>query len=230
MKTTITILFYLFACFNAGARSNKTILSSVLVNPELKEHFVDSLNVGRRKLNKIELSLYNSDDSSYVVIKFYSRTVGKHWKLKQTFLFGKDGVLGLNTKLSDFNNDGFKDLTYISDVAARGANEIRRLFIYDKTKDQMICIKNSEDYPNMLYNKQLNCIDAFLVYGGSSTIFLRIKGDRLKEFAAVDLENGLTVYTIGKNGKRKIIRRDKTVTWGYVRFINYSPLIPYDKY
>ena len=198
-------------------------------NPELKEHFIDSSTIGRKKLNKIELSLYNNEDSNYVIIKFYSKTSGKSWKLKQIFSFEKDGVTSLDTKLSDFNNDGLKDMTYISAVAARGANEVRRLFIYDKTKDEIILMKNSEEYPNMLYNKQLNCIDAFLVHGGSSTIFLKIYGDSLREFAGVDLDNSLTVYTVDKNGKQKIIRKDKTTQWNYVRFKNYNPLIPYDK-
>lgn len=199
-------------------------------SPELKEHFVDSSNIGRKKLNKIELSLHNIEDSDYVIIKFYSKANSKSWKLKQTFSFEKDGITSLDTKLSDFNNDGFKDMTYISAVAARGANEVRRLFIYDKTKDELIFMKNSEDYPNMLYNKELKCIDAFLVYGGSSTIFLKIKGDSLKEFAGVDLDNSLTVYTVDKNGKQKIIRKDKTTEWYYVRFKNYNPLILYDNH
>lgn len=199
-------------------------------NPELKQYFVDSTNIGRKKSNKIELLFYNIDDSNYVIIKFYSKTSDKFWKLKQTFSFEKDGVMGLDTKVSDFNNDGFKDMTYISAVAARGTNEVRRLFIYDKNKDKIILMKNSEDYPNMLYNKQLNCIDAFLIYGGSSTIFLKIKGDSLREFAGVDLDNSLTVYTIDQNGKQKIIRKDKTTKWNYVRFKNYKPLIPYDNY
>ncbi len=54
------------------------------------------------------------------------------------------------SQLEDFNNDGIKDMTYVSAVAARGANEVRRLFIYDKKRDELVYIKNSEDYPNPL--------------------------------------------------------------------------------
>jgi hypothetical protein len=193
---------------------------------KLEEFFVDSLHIGKKKFNKVEVSRFGSSDSFFVVIKFYSRS-GNTWNLKQTFNFPKDDIIGCDPKLSDFNNDGFKDLTYVSDVAARGANEVRRLFIYDKVKDRLICMKNSEDYPNMRYNKTLHCIDAFLVYGGCSTVFLRIKGDKLVEFASVDLDDGLTVYEIDGKGHRKLIRHEAKTKMLYVRFTNYKPLTPY---
>ena len=119
-------------------------------------------------------------------------------------------------------------MTYISNIAARGANQVRRLFIYDNILDKLIYMKNSEDYPNMLYNKKLNCIDAFLVYGGSSTIFLNIKGDSLVEFEGVDLDDHITVYEINKSGKRIIIKKQKNKDeWYYVRFKSYKPLVSY---
>lgn len=228
MKTSVTILLFLYTVIRGQTPSVIPNNSFQVDTLELREHYVDSSNIGRKKLNKIELSLYNTEDSNYVVIKFYSKINGKSWKLKQTFSFEKDDITSLDTKLSDFNNDGLKDMTYISAVAARSSNEVRRLFIYNKMKDEIILIKNSEDYPNMLYNKHLNCIDAFLVHGGSTTVFLKIKGDSLKEFAGVNLDNSLTVYIVDKNGKEKIIRKDKTTPWNYIRFKNYNPLIPYD--
>ena len=91
-------------------------------------------------------------------------------------------------------------------------------------------MKNSENYPNMLYNKELNCIDAFLVYGGSSTVFLRISGDSLKEFASVEAMDGLTVKEIDRNGKEKIIFQDTTNKAAYIRFKTYKPLKEYDEY
>src|SRR5262249_54416878 len=148
------------------------ILKNVSDTAKLEEFFVDSLHIGQKQFNKVEISRFSTPDSFFVVIKFYSR-INKTWQLKQTFEFQKDMEIGCDPKLSDFNNDGHNDLTYVSDVAARGANEVRRLFIYDKTNDKLIYMKNSEDYPNMLYNKTLNCIDAFLIYGGCSTVFLK---------------------------------------------------------
>ena len=66
-------------------------------------------------------------------------------------------------------------------------------------------------------------IFAFLVYGGCSTVFLKIQGDRLKEFASVELFDGLTVTEYDKTGKEKIILRDSTNKAGYIRYKNYKP-------
>lgn len=195
------------------------------VHPD--EFFVDSLNIGRKSNNKIELSLFKTD-STHVIINFYSKQNDK-WFLKNKYEFNKDGITGLDTKLSDFNNDGLNDMTYISAVAARGANEVRRLFIYDNDNDKLTLMKNSEHYPNMLYNKELNCIDAFLVYGGCSTVFLKISGDSLKEFASVELFDGLYVRTHDELGKEKIIFQDITHKGEYERYKNYNPLKEYEK-
>lgn len=196
---------------------------------QLEEFFVDSLNIGKKSRNKIEVSKYRNADSVYVIIKFFSKRKNR-WSLKNEFYFEKDGVMGCDTKLTDFNNDGLNDMTYISNIAARGANEVRRLFIYDNKSDKLIYMKNSENYPNMRYNKELNCIDAFLVYGGCSTVFLKIKGDRLVEFASVELSDGLTVRTYDQNGKETIILQDTTNKAGYIRYKNYRPLKEYEDY
>ena len=124
---------------------------------ELEEFFSDDTNIGLPNRNKVEVFNFKKSDgdfskSNIAVIKFYSLDTNKEWKLKQTFEFEKDGIADCDPKLEDFNNDGFKDMTYVSAVAARGANEVRRLFIYDKKKDELIYIKNSENYPNMQYN------------------------------------------------------------------------------
>jgi len=199
------VLFIFFLTFQSVNLNAAPILDQIGDTAKLEEFYVDSVNIGRKKFNKIELSKYRTADSCWVSIKFYSSSTGKSWTLKQTFGFEKDDIRDCDMKLSDFNNDGFKDMTYISAVAARGANQVRRLFIYDKIKDRLVYIINSEDYPNMLYNKTLNCIDAFLVYGGSSTVFLRIKGDSLVEFASVQLDNDLRVYETDNKGVRKLI-------------------------
>ena len=195
----------------------------------LEEFFVDSVNIGKKSFNKIELSKYRIADSGYVLIKFYSKQ-NRNWILKSEYNFENNNVTGLNTELSDFNNDELNDMTYISAMGARGANELRRLFIYDRQKDQLICIKNFDEYPNILYNKELNCLDAFLVYGGCSTVFLKISGDSLKEFASVQLSDGLTIRRYDKNGREKIVFQDSTNKAGYIRYKNFKPLKEYDEY
>jgi hypothetical protein len=195
----------------------------------LVEHFSDSLTIGQKSNNKVEISYYQSEDSSYVLIQFYSSS-SKGWALKNNFQFDKDGPSDCDPQISDFNNDGYNDITYISMNAARGANEVRRLFVYDHKRDQLICMKNSDEFPNMLYNKRLNCIDAFLVYGGCSTVFLHIQGDSLVPFASVDLFDGLTISEYDKNGNETVIGEDSTNKAGYIRYKNYSPLEESDEY
>jgi hypothetical protein len=81
----------------------------------------------------------------------------------------------------------------------------------------------------MEYNSELDCIDAFLVHGGSSTVFTRIKGDSLIEFASVHSDNNRTVYEMDKFGNEKLIRKDTIIDYDnvYVRYKNYKPLKEY---
>ena len=199
------------------------------------ETFVDSLNIGVKGKCKVELIKHRVNDDIFVVIKFYikGRNTTKdaeHWMNTNTYSYETTAMMGFEPVISDFNNDNFNDITFISGTAARGANEVRRLFICDNQNKNLVSIVNSEDYPNMLYNKKLDCIDAFLVYGGCSTIFLNIEGDSLKMFASVELSDGLTVKTYDKNGNDKIIKEDKTNKAGYIRYQNYNPLIEYNSY
>jgi len=233
------ILFFFLSCQNRQDKnlaSNNNDTSQIKLTEtiatdtvQLEEVFIDSLTIGRKQNNKVEVFKYRTADSNYVDIKFYTKQTD-NWKLNQIIHFSKDGITGCDTKLSDFNNDGLNDMTIVSSVAARGANEVRRLFIYNRSTDKLIEMKNSENYPNMLYNKDLNCIDAFLVYGGSSTVFLKISGDSLKEFASVEAMDGFTVKEIDKNGKEKIIFQDTTNKAAYIRFKTYKPLKEYDEY
>jgi len=86
-------------------------------------------------------------------------------------------------------------------------------------------MKNSEDYPNMLYNKKLDCIDAFLVHGGSTTVFLKIEKDSLREFASINLDDKINIQLVDRNGKRKYLVKDKKSTYDpHTRFTNFSPL------
>lgn len=210
---------------NVGTTSNLTSKLIEKAPLELLEYFVDSLNVGKPTKNKIELSHFRNSDSGYVVIKFYTKMNGGYWHLKQKLHFLKDDISGCFTELSDFNNDGFKDVTYKSALAARGANDVRNLFIYDRSKDQLVYMKNSEKYPNMLYNEELDCVSAFLVHGGSTTVFLKIRKDSLNEFASVNLDDKINIQLVDKNGKRRTIVKDRKSNFDpYTRFKNFRPL------
>jgi len=191
------------------------------------EQFSDEKRIGRRGKNKIEMRCYSRGSERFAEIKFYTRSEYGAWFQTQSFKFEKDGVTDCDPTIEDFNNDGLKDFTYQSNVAARGANEVRKLFIYDKKLDELVYIQNSEDYPNLAYNKTLHCVDSFVVTGTTETVFLRIEGDKLREFASVD--NGLerVVTVTDSRGKSRILRRQKynTNDFGEVfrRFYTYNP-------
>lgn len=190
---------------------------------QIEEFFSDSLTIGRKGKNKIEISKIRNEDVCEVILSFYSRQ-GKNWLLKNQFQFAKDLITDIDPQISDFNNDGYNDITYVSNVAARGANEVRRLLIYDPAKDVLIPIQNSEEYPNMAYNKELNCIDAFLVHGGSSTVFLILEGNQLKEIASVHNDSHRTVYKTDKNGNSILISTDTLNPEDiYMRYKNFDP-------
>jgi len=237
----LLILILFFSCQQKSSQSaqNQTDIDSVNQPPQytvpkaeantevLVEYFVDSAKIGQKGKNKIELIHNKIGDSNYVKIIFWAKQQGK-WVEKNKFEFPKDNILSSDVNVSDFNHDGFGDVTYISDRAARMANEVRKLFIYNKSKDELTYIVNSEDYPNMLYNKELNCIDAFLVHGGSSTVFLKIKGNKLKPFASVELFQGLRVVEYDNNEKEHLLLEDSTSELILTRFKNYKPLKEYE--
>src|SRR6185369_5163694 len=171
------------------------------------ESFTDYKRIGRARRNKIEIRCFDQENKRVAEIKFYSRVHTRAWKQKQSLEFTKDDHLDCDPRIEDFNNDGLMDLTYQSGIAARGANEIRKLFIYDKKRDELTYIKNSEYYPNMVYNKRRDCIDAWLFYGATSTVFLKLDGDKLKEFAMVSTGLELISEAIDNNGKSRVLSR-----------------------
>jgi len=208
---------------NATNRQNEADVDQINTKAKLVEVFSDSLQVGRKKLNKFELRRYASGDSNYVFIRFSSKIADK-WVVRNEFHFSKDPVADCDPNVSDFNNDGLNDITYVSAVAARGANEVRTLFIYNRKKDNLIYVKNSDQFPNMLYNEELNCIDAFLVSGCNTTVFLKLEADSLRQVASVDQCDSITVKTYDKRGLEKIILKEETNQGDVMRYKNYNPL------
>jgi hypothetical protein len=201
---------------------------------EILETFVDSINIGEKGKCKIELIKHRVYADNFVIIRFYIK--GRYttkdpetWMNTNTYCYETNTMLGFEPNISDFNNDNLNDITFISGSAARGANEIRRLLVYDNKNEELISIVNSQSFPNMQYNKELNCIDAFIITGGTSTHFVRIKNDSLIEFASVHNDNNRTVYEIDKFGKEKLLRKDTIIGNENinVRYRNYKPLKEY---
>lgn len=194
---------------------------------KIDESFTDDSRIGRSRKNKVEVHCFERGDGMIAEIKFFSRSKSGKWEQKQSFEFEKDNLTPCNPKVRDFNGDGFKDLTYVSDVAARGANEVRKLFRYDKKRNELVYVLNSEDYPNFAYNRKLKCLDAMLFHGATTTVFLKLEGDMLREFASVDTGLQLVVTVTDTSGKERVIRRQKMNEDDiYTRYSNFNPLEP----
>ncbi|MBL7712691.1 MAG: hypothetical protein JNL13_09515 [Chitinophagaceae bacterium] len=190
---------------------------------EIIETFTDSTRIGEKGQCKIELIKHRVLDHTYVIVKYYTRGP-RLWHHQHTYLYECDAIMDFHPELADFNHDTLNDLTFVSATAARGANEVRRLFIYDKDERQLVPIVNAQDFPNLRYNKQLDCIDAFLVHGTATTVFANIIGDSLKAFAFV--YNGMDFHTVAivdQNGNEKEISKVKG-KGPYTRFRNFRPL------
>lgn len=200
-----------------------------LVNKSgLVDSFTDSLSIGRKGFDKVSLEQFKIADSNYVVIRFFSKQADK-WIIKNEFRLPKDEFANCTPRMSDFNNDDLNDFTYISAVGGRGGNEIRTLLLYNKQNDNLIYIKNSEDFPNMDYNKELNCIKSFALSGCSTTSFANIESDSLKEFARAEQCDSITVYTYNKKGKERLILKRSLNADDAMDFTDYNLLKKYSK-
>lgn len=235
MMKQILIIYVLILAI--GCRDSKTIEEKAVKTElrniirektlQVEEHYIDSTNIGTSKKYKIDFKKIRTTDSVYVQIQFYEKQQSK-WGLKQNLEYPKDGILSCDPEFIDYNNDGLKDFTFISSIAARGANQIRKLFIFDSKRGILQEIKNAENFPNLSYNEELDCVDAFRVYGGSQSVFAKIESDTLREFANVELfDERIIITIIDRDGKQKIIRNEKYEEGTYKRFKNYNPLIEY---
>jgi len=196
------------------------------VTGDYDETFTDERRIGRRGKNKVLVRCFGNGEKSFAEIKFYSLAKDQTWELRQSLDFEKDNLTGCDPEVRDFNNDDWKDLTYVSNVAARGANELRTLFIYDRTFDNLRLVRNSADYPNLEYNKKLNCVTSWAFHGATTTTFLRLDGDELKDFAHVNTGEELSVRVLGKNGWRDTYQRKMSEDDIYTRYSTFDPPRP----
>lgn len=195
----------------------------------IEEVFVDSTHIGSPGNNKVEVAQYRSPDSVFVRLVWHEKKDG-HWIKRNEHHVLKDGLTGIEGVVTDLDHDGLGDLTFRCGIAARGANEHRRIWVYDEDRKDLVPIGAWQNYPNIRYNKRLDCLDAFLVYGGCSTIFLKISGDSLKKIASVDLFEGLTITTFDDQDRGTVIREDPNYEGGYIRFVDFDPLEVAEEY
>ncbi|WP_333851593.1 XAC2610-related protein [Epilithonimonas sp.] len=186
----------------------------------LVDKYIDSTNSGEKGKTRIVAEQFqrNDDSGAFVILNFYhkekiidykSQKYKYKWHFDNRYYFETTSPLGIGANLQDFNNDGFKDFTYQSSTAARGGNEVRKLFIYNPVSKKFNYIRNSERYPNLFYNSKLNCIGSIILTGSTTSYFLKIKKDTLYDFAKVDASDSVLVKERNENGEYQIIQKRK---------------------
>lgn len=221
------LLFILFSCTTKNLNTLQTFpyglneqkIDTIAV-------FVDSTDIGIPGNNKVWLANIVFDDSiPKAYVHFYSKK-NNNWNVN--YLFEDDHWSGdvLMPDIVDFNNDGYKDFKYLKGTGARGGNGINNLFIYDKTGDSLFHVVNSNEYPNLHYNKETNSINSYILTGGNETLFMRLDSNRLTPFASIDqYDKNIIVTVYDKNGKSKVIKEDTSGKYGeFAKFTNYNPL------
>jgi len=223
---SITFLSILLICCNkSNENDNLKKKSSKIENISICdtiEFYCDSTNFGAKTKSKIDIYKIVTNQNTFIKLFLYKKD-NRLWVLNDSLKVDGDFINKLNCEISDFNNDNSNDLLFVSGTAARGGNVIQTLVLYSNEK--LKWIKNSENYPNLMYNKKLDCIDAFILTGGNTTCFLKIENDSLTEFARVEQRDKLiTSEVLEKNGKWKELSKVKDYSEDMKRFINYNPL------
>lgn len=216
----------LFLSCNKKVES-KTVLSNKsapLLLLDTIEVFKDSMNFGQKQNNKIEIYKIGTDEDVIAKVYLYEKRKNQ-WKIVDTLTLEAVRINDLETRIEDFNNDHFKDVIFTTGMAARGGNNMQSLILFSSTDKSLKWIKNSERYPNLMYNEKLDCIDSCILTGGQTTYFLKIKGDSLNEFASVDQRDGRVIAEVlDVNGKWKEIANINDDPEGFDRFIDFDPI------
>ena len=228
MKKTLVIIlsFLIFSCKKdteiTHSKSNFQEIEALI--SDTIERFTDSINFGIKTKNKIDIFRIEESQNTFVKIYLYEKNKNK-WKIKDSLKVEGDKVNILNTEISDFNNDKLNDIIFTSGTSARGGNNVQTLILYKKDTKKLNWIKNSDYFPNLMYNEKLDCIDSFILTGGNTTCFLKIKNDSLFHFASVDQrDNKISIEILDENGKWKKTQSVEDNSEDFKRFIDFNPI------
>ena len=96
---------------------------------------------------RILLNRYHSiEHNGHRVSLTFSHDLKNRGSLIDAFEFDKDPIAGCRPEILDYNGDGYLDYSFVSAVAARGANEIRTILLYNPQNSRFYHLKNSDYY------------------------------------------------------------------------------------
>ncbi len=218
------------------ADSIDTDLDSVLVDDkdfELRQidwnrdsipviRFIDSTSIGVP--GKYKMVIEKIVETFQYEFWLYKRK-GNGWKEIQHVKDRTEEAHMFDPIVKDYNGDGFKDLSFHHMTAARGGNDLRIIFLFDPKKKQLVWLKNSENYPNLSYQKELKMLNGWALHAGSTTLFLEIQGDSVVKKATCEWYDSTIYINISKNGKWIEKEIDTTYKDPYMlRFSNFDPI------
>lgn len=209
--------------------STLLILNSIGQAVETIENLCDTITTQKGSIFIVELTRIEFDSTHHkqkVKIAFF-RVIENKKKLINTFSIDKDPVIGCSPKKYDYNGDGNVDYSFVSNAAGRGANELRTLFIYNPLTNRFSFIKNSEGFPNIIYNSKLKCMDSWAFHSGTTQYFLKLEQDSLIPFIAISINGIERVLYKYENGKSFIIKSDTIEDSMFPRYIDYNPFEEY---
>ena len=189
------------------------------------EYFSTSQHIIKPNQYKINIVQKNYKNTAVVYFDLFSKSSNK-WVKIQSGHFNKqtDFALAVSTD-EDLNNDGYKDLKISYAQAARGANEIEKLLIFNPKTQKLMEIINSHEYPNLHYNAKRNCVNSYMFYGGNTTLFLRINKNKLEEFGKVEFSNdSIYSYKIKNGSEILLIKKPYQSDDAAVFFSNFDPI------
>jgi hypothetical protein len=224
MKYLIPYSFIFLFIYSTSNNANRQIPQQISFKKvDTLFVFADSTNIGKPGFNKICLTrVLISDTLPKIIVQLFSKR-NTHWELKNTL--EDEPWSSVEPELKDFNNDGCKDFIYSKGTGGRGGNVIMSLFIYDKGGDSLIYVVNSNEYPNLYYNKETNSVNSYILTGGNQTVFMRIKKNKLQPFAGIFQDDKVTVSEYDSSGNSKVLFVDSTNKYDFfAHFSNYKPL------
>lgn len=193
MVKSILIVFIVFLCFLSITTANTHSEYQQLVVNSTQDTtnfvFQDSLHIGECGKYKVQIKQEYLDDSeSLLSINLYEKNI-ESWMLIQSLIDTTYDVQNIDVMLNSLNANVWNDLSFQCALAGRGANEIRKYYLFDKENNEFVSIKNSPDYPNISYDADSNC---FMSVGYSGTImieFLHLEEDSLVSFGSSELDD-----------------------------------------
>ena len=169
--------------------------------------FMDSTTIDKKGNFKLEIAEYADSLNEIVNISLFEKQQGNWVSIQQINDTLDEEMHGrLDPDLIDINGQGWIDLNFKYLLPFRGANEVRKHYLFDRHAKQFTPIINSIDYSNLSYNEELDCFQSCAVFGGFATIFFQLDSDSLREFASIVMSDGQRVVTVtDKEGYQSII-------------------------